>query len=148
MLKIKPCTLKFANEFVQQYHRHHKPTTGHKFSISCVNEGGGVCGVAICGRPVSRHLDDGETLEVNRLCTDGTYNSCSILYGACAKIAKAMGYRKIITYILMSEPGTSLKASGWICEGEAGGEVWTGKRSGRDNGVPKEKKWRWAKYFD
>lgn len=147
MLKIKPCTLKFANEFVQQYHRHHKPTTGHKFSISCVNEGG-VCGVAICGRPVSRHLDDGETLEVNRLCTDGTYNSCSILYGACAKIAKAMGYRKIITYILMSEPGTSLKASGWICEGEAGGEVWTGKRSGRDNGVPKEKKWRWAKYFD
>ena len=113
-----------------------------------MRERGGVCGVAICGRPVSRHLDDGETLEVNRLCTDGTYNSCSILYGACAKIAKAMGYRKIITYILMSEPGTSLKASGWICEGEAGGEVWTGKRSGRDNGVPKEKKWRWAKYFD
>lgn len=146
-MKIHPCTLKDANDYVQKYHRHHKPTTGHKFSISCLNDDGDLCGVAICGRPVSRYLDDGETLEINRLCTDGTYNACSMLYGACAKIAKAMGYKKIITYILASEPGTSLKASGFICEGEAGGEMWTGKRSGRDNGVPKEKKTRWAKYF-
>ena len=91
-------------------------------------------GVAICGRPVSRHLDDGLTLEINRLCTDGTRNACSILYGACARIAKNMGYKRVITYILKSE-------------GEAGGKMWTGKRSGRDNGVPKEKKTRWAKYF-
>lgn len=104
-------------------------------------------GVAICGRPVSRHLDDGLTLEINRLCTDGTKNACSILYGACARIAKNMGYKRVITYILKSENGASLKASNFICEGEAGGEVWTGKRSGRDNGVPKEKKTRWVKYF-
>ena len=104
-------------------------------------------GVAICGRPVSRHLDDGLTLEINRLCTDGTKNACSILYGACARIAKNMGYKRVITYILKSENGASLKASNFICEGEAGGEMWTGKRSGRDNGVPKEKKTRWAKYF-
>lgn len=104
-------------------------------------------GVAICGRPVSRHLDDGLTLEINRLCTDGTRNACSILYGACARIAKNMGYKRVITYILKSENGASLKASNFICEGEAGGEMWTGKRSGRDNGVPKEKKTRWAKYF-
>ena len=104
-------------------------------------------GVAICGRPVSRYLDDGLTLEINRLCTDGTRNACSILYGACARIAKNMGYKRVITYILKSENGASLKASNFICEGEAGGEIWTGKRSGRDNGVPKEKKTRWAKYF-
>lgn len=146
-LRVRPCTLKTANEFVRLYHRHHKPTVGHKFSISCY-DGERLCGVAICGRPVSRHLDNGLTLEINRLCTDGTYNACSILYGACARIAKDMGYKKIITYILQSENGTSLKASGYICEGEAGGEAWTGKRSGRDNGVPKEKKTRWAKIFE
>lgn len=130
-----------------KYHRHHKATTGHKFSIACENNGQ-LCGVAICGRPVSRYLDDGATLEINRLCTDGTYNACSMLYGACARIAKDMGYKKIITYILKSENGASLKASNFVCEGEAGGEVWTGKRSGRDNGVPKEKKTRWVKYFN
>ena len=145
-LQIKPITLKQANEFVTKYHRHHKATTGHKFSVSCEKDGE-LCGVAICGRPVSRHLDDGETLEINRLCTDGTFNACSKLYGACARIAKDMGYKKVITYILKSENGASLKASNFICEGEAGGEIWTGKRSGRDNGVPKEKKTRWAKYF-
>ena len=144
---IKPISLKSANEYVLQHHRHHKPTVGHKFSISCVNEDGKICGVAICGRPVSRHLDNGTILEINRLCTDGTKNACSILYGACARIAKEMGYEKVVTYILASENGASLKASGFVCEGETGGEMWTGKRSGRDNGVPKEKKTRWSKSF-
>jgi hypothetical protein len=143
-MKIMPCTLKEANEYVARYHRHHKPSVGHKFSIKCVTEEGTV-GVAICGRPVSRHLDNGEILEINRLCTDGTRNACSMLYGACSRIAKDMGYSKIITYILASENGASLKASNFVCEGIAGGEMWTGKRSGRDNGVPKEKKTRWVK---
>ena len=146
-LFIKPISLKLANEYVLQHHRHHKPTVGHKFSISCVNEDGEICGVAICGRPVSRYLDNGSILEINRLCTDGTKNACSILYGACARIAKEMGYDKVVTYILASENGASLKASGFVCDGEAGGEMWTGKRSGRDNGVPKEKKTRWSKNF-
>ena len=128
-LHIEPITLKAANEFVSKYHRHHKPTVGHKFSISCVQDGI-VRGVAICGRPVSRHLDDGLTLEINRLCTDGTKNACSILYGACARIAKNMGYKRVITYILKSENGASLKASNFICEGEAGGEMWTVKEVG------------------
>ena len=146
-LVIRPTTLRFANEYVAKYHRHHKPSAGHKFSICCM-QGEKVVGVAICGRTVSRYLDDGYTLEVNRLCVDGTYNACSKLYGACARIAKEMGYNKIITYILKSENGASLKASNFICEGEAGGEVWTGKRSNRDNGVPKEKKTRWAITFN
>lgn len=146
MLKIRPCSLKVANEYVKEFHRHHKPTAGHKFSIACYDDDK-LVGVAICGRPVSRHLDNGLTLEINRLCTDGTYNACSKLYGACKRIAKEMGYDKIITYILESENGASLKASGYICEGCAGGTVWTGQRSGRDNGVPKELKTRWSVTF-
>lgn len=126
-LELVPMTLKEANAYVQQYHRHHKPVTGHKFSIGC-SDGEKIVGVAIVGRPVSRYLDDGWTLVVNRLCTDGSKNACSMLYAAAWRAARAMGYKKLITYILQSEPGTSLKAAGWKCVGEAGGERWTGKR--------------------
>lgn len=145
-MKIIPITLKAANEYVARYHRHHKPTVGCKFCIGC-EESGQLVGVAICGRPVSRHLDNGATLEINRLCTNGTRNACSKLYGACARIAREMGYSKVITYILSSEDGASLKASNFVCEGEAGGEIWTGSRK-RDNGVPQEKKQRYAYYIN
>ena len=100
-------------------------------------------GCAICGRPVSRKLDDGLTLEINRLCTDGIRNGCSMLYGAAIRVAKAMGYHKVITYILASENGSSLKASNFTYDGEAGREIWSGVRR-RDNGVPKEKKQRYV----
>lgn len=126
-LMLVPISLKEANEFVTRYHRHHKPVTGHKFSVAAAVDGR-VIGVAIVGRPVSRFLDDGWTLEVNRLCTDGTRNACSFLYSACWRCAKNMGYKKLITYILKEESGASLKANGWKCVGEAGGERWTGKR--------------------
>lgn len=78
MLTLTPVSLAQANEFVRQHHRHHKPVAGHKFSIGCA-ENGRLCAVAIVGRPVSRYLDDGFTLEVNRLCSDGAKNACSIL---------------------------------------------------------------------
>lgn len=138
-MKIRPINLKDANEFVNKHHRHHKGVTGYKFAISCIDDNSEIIGVAICGRPVSRYLDNGETIEVNRLCTLGARNACSLLYSRCCQIAKAMGYKKIITYTLLSENGSSLKASGFVCEGVAGGEIWTGKRN-KDNGVPKEKK--------
>lgn len=141
-MKIVPITLKTANEYVAQNHRHHKPVTGCKFCIGC-KDGEQLVGVAICGRPVSRHFDNGVTLEINRLCTDGTRNACSKLYGACVRIAREMGYAKVITYILSSENGASLKAANFVCEGEAGGVIWTGSRK-RDNGVPQEKKKRYA----
>lgn len=82
MLELVPISLKEANFFVEQHHRHHKPVTGHKFSVAAAANGE-IVGVAIVGRPVSRYLDDGWTLEVNRLCTDGTRNACSFLYSAC-----------------------------------------------------------------
>lgn len=127
MLEIVPMTLAEANAFVQKNHRHHRPVVGHKFSIGCAAKDI-IVGVAIVGRPVSRYLDDGWTLEVTRLCTDGTKNACSMLYAAAWRAARAIGYKRLITYILVSEPGTSLKAAGWKCIGEAGGLRWTGKR--------------------
>lgn len=140
MLSLVPVTLREANEFVRQHHRHHKPTVGHKFSIG-VQEDGRLAGVAICGRPVSRFLDDGYTLEVNRLCTDGAKNACSMLYGAAVRAARAMGYHKVITYILDSECGASLKASGFVCEGPAGGMEWTG----RSKRCRKLSRWKWRR---
>lgn len=145
-LEVRPIGLKAANRFVEVNHRHHKRVAGCKFSI-CACKGDVIVGVAICGRPVSRHMDDGTVIEINRLCTDGTRNACSLLYGACCRIAKEMGYRKIITYILASEMGASLKASNFTCEGEAGGEIWTGERE-RDNGVPRELKTRWVRVLN
>lgn len=126
-LEIVPISLKEANVFVEEHHRHHHKTAGHKFSIGC-SDGNKIVGVAIVGRPVARHLDDGETLEVNRLCTDGTYNACSMLYAAAWRAARAMGYKRLVTYILDTENGTSLRAAGWKCIGQAGGLRWTGKR--------------------
>lgn len=140
-MEIRPITLKEASNFINSYHRHHKATVGHKFSVG-LYEGNKLIGCAVCGRPVSRFLDDGLTCEINRLCTDGTRNACSMLYGACCRIAKEMGYQKIITYILKSEDGASLKASNFVCDGEAGGTHWTGVRNkGQD--IPHEMKTRW-----
>lgn len=140
-MEIKPITFSSACDFVARNHRHHKPTVGCKFCVG-LYEGEKLIGCAICGRPVSRHLDDGLTCEVNRVCTDGTYNACSMLYGACGRIAKEMGYKLIITYILASENGASLKASNFTCDGVAGGTHWTGKRN-RGQEIPNEMKTRW-----
>lgn len=127
MLEVRPVSLAQANAFIIDKHRHHDKVQGHKFSEG-VYDGDKLVGVAVVGRPVSRHLDDGKTLEVTRLCTDGTYNACSILYARCSRIARDMGYKKIITYILDSETGTSLKASGWHLDAkDVGGEIGLAK---------------------
>lgn len=145
-LQIRPITLKEANAYVEKNHRHHKATVGCKFSISCYKEKQ-LVGVAICGRPVSRYLDNGETLEINRVCTDGTKNACSMLYGACVRIAREMGYKKVITYILESEDGTSLRAANFILEQEqAGGTHWTGCRDLQQE-LPFELKKRYVFYI-
>lgn len=147
-MKVVPLTLKQANAFVRKYHRHNSTVVGCKYSIGLNNDDGVLCGVAIAGRPVSRILDDGVTCEINRLCTDGTRNACSKLYSACIKVARAMGYKKIITYTLESENGASLKASGFTFCGLAGGLKWTGRRyAGRTQDVPHERKKRWEIVF-
>jgi len=124
-VRVTPIELSEANAFVSKFHRHHKPVVGHKFSIAVSNDV--VCGVAIVGRPVSRHLDNGLTLEVNRCCTDGTRNACSMLYSAAWKAAKALGYMRLITYTLPEEGGASLRGAGWTLVGLRGGGNWNVK---------------------
>ena len=147
-IKIRPATLKQANEMIEALHRHHKRVVGHRFSIACI-DGEKIHGIAVIGRPVARELDAYYTAEVTRLVTDGTKNACSMLYGAAARIAKEMGFDFIQTYILESEPGTSLKASGWICEGivRKDGKGWN-NRNGRRTDQPVISKVRWRKYFN
>lgn len=120
-----PISLRDANAFVLAHHRHSGQVRGCKFCVAVVDDLDAVHGVAIVGRPVARRLDDGKTAEVTRLCTDGIANGCSFLYSRCARIAKLMGYQKIITYTLATENGASLRASGWQCApGLRGGGNW------------------------
>jgi len=113
--KTIPLSLKAANEFVTTHHRHNKKTAGHKFSIGAMLDGE-LIGVAICGRPVARALDNGTTLEVLRVCIKdpAPRNACSYLYARCQRIWTALGGEKIITYTLETEPGSSLKAVNWL----------------------------------
>ncbi len=122
-LRLVHVELEDANAFVDSLHRHHKTVVGHKFSLGAV-EDGKLVGVAIVGRPVSRMRDDSVTLEVTRLCTDGTRNACSFLYGAAARAAFALGYERIGTYTRKDESGASLRATGWKLIGERPGGSW------------------------
>jgi len=150
-LRVVPIELVEANALVSKWHRHHKPAQGHRFSIGAWDtERKQLVGAAIVGRPVARRVNHRTTVEVVRLVTDGTKNACSILYAASARIAKELGYLKIQTYILESESGVSLTASGWSCElDDAGGGQWKhtdGKPRRTDQ--PTESKQRWVKMLD
>jgi hypothetical protein len=112
-LRLVPVTFKDAAQFVGMWHRHLKPPVGHKFSVGLADELDVLVGVAMVGRPVARHYDDGLTLEVNRTATDGTSNANSMLYGAAWRAAKALGYRRLITYTQGDESGSSLRAAGY-----------------------------------
>ena len=144
-LAVTPINLDEANAFVEQHHRHHKPVPGAKFCVA-VSKDDEVRGVAIVGRPVSRHIDDGWTLEVNRCCTDGTRNACSMLYATAWKAAKAMGYTSLITYTMESEGGASLRGAGWRCVGKATtrvGQGWNVRSRPRVDTHPLQQKLKW-----
>jgi hypothetical protein len=121
-MQVTPINLDEANAFVAMHHRHHYPVPGAKFCIAVSDDQ--VRGVAIVGRPVARMSDNGLTLEVNRCCTDGTRNACSMLYGAAWRAAKALGYQRLITYTLPEEGGASLRGAGWQLLGLRGGGNW------------------------
>jgi hypothetical protein len=138
-LTVERATLAEANAFVAEHHRHHKAVVGHLFSLAAAPDGE-IVGVVIVGRPVSRMRDDGVTAEVTRLCTDGTRNACSFLYGAAARAAFALGYKRIGTYILASEPGVSLTAAGWRLLGQVGGGSWSRSSRPRLDNHPMQRK--------
>lgn len=141
-LVIVPCTREEAFAYVAAHHRHHKPTTSWKFGCA-VSRDGQIVGVVIVGRPVARALDDGWTLEVTRCCTDGTRNAASMLYGAAYRAAKALGYRKVVTYTLATEQGASLRASGFKESGRVEGRSWSCPSRPRVDRHPTQDKIRW-----
>ena len=142
-MEVQPLHLREANDFVAKYHRHNLPTVGGKFAVGAA-VAGKLVGVAIAGRPVARKLDDGKTLEVLRVCTDGTPNACSFLYARIAKIARLMGYEKVITYTLESEGGASLRAVGAKPTGPLFSHEWGNlARPRKSQSVYQEPKYRW-----
>lgn len=143
-LHIVPSTIAAAKKFVAEHHRHHKPPQGGLFAVAIADDSG-IRGVAVIGRPVARMLQDGFTAEVTRVGTDGVRNGCSMLYGAATRAAKALGYKKLITYTLPEEGGASLRAAGWVCAGEAGGGSWSVPSRPRVDKHPLQKKYRWEK---
>jgi hypothetical protein len=137
-------SLKRGNHMVEDWHRHHAPVQGHRFSLRVEDEQGNVHGGCSVGRPVARKSPQ-DWLEVTRLTTDGTENACSALYAAAARYAKEMDCPRIQTFILENEPGTSLKAAGWTFDGmSGGGDGWT-SRKGRRRDQPEGPKQRWIK---
>lgn len=134
-LSLTSVTLAEANAFIVEHHRHHGRVVGWKFGVSCSDDGK-LVGVAIVGRPVARMLQDGKTLEVTRLCTDGTPHVASKLYSACHRAASAMGYTRLLTYILDTESGTSLKAAGWVQSALSSGGSWSRESRPRIDKAP------------
>ncbi len=144
-MRIVPLELKDLNALVEKLHRHHKPVQGHRFSIGLM-DGDILRGGASVGRPTARLTNQREVLEVTRLVTDGTVNACSMLYGAAARVGRELGYRKIQTFILESECGISLKAAGWVFDGESEGGDWTrNSKPNRRQDQPQCKKHRYVK---
>ncbi|MBX3282375.1 MAG: hypothetical protein KF756_07860 [Acidobacteria bacterium] len=142
VLELQPIDFDEACEFIRQNHRHHLPPKGWKFGIG-VNDGKSVVGVVTAGRPVSRFLDNGYTAEVTRCCTDETKCAASKLYAAAWRAAKALGYKRLITYTLKSEPGTSLIAAGWKVVYETKGGSWNVPSRPRVDKHPLEPKLLW-----
>ncbi|NPU90001.1 MAG: hypothetical protein HPY87_09015 [Fervidobacterium sp.] len=141
-LNLQPIDYKTACEFILAHHRHHLPPQGWKFGVA-VNNGEKIVGVVMVGRPVNRYLDDGNTLEVTRCCTDGTRNAASMLYASAWRAAKAMGYKRMITYTLAEEIGTTLKAVGWKPLYLTRGGSWNCKSRAREDKHPTSPKLIW-----
>ena len=141
--EFRPVTLRQARDFVGEHHRHHYAPQGGQFAVALMR-GPDLVGVAIAGRPVARGLDDGLTLEVTRLCVvAGVPNGCSRLYSRMRRIGQAMGYQRIITYTLSTEPGTSLRAAGWTEDGRTTGGSWNSPARKRADDHPIQQKIRW-----
>ena len=144
-MKTRPITLKEAAEFVGAFHRHHKAPVGHRFSIGAEHDGK-LIGVVVVGRPVARNTPQYTVAEITRLCTDGTKNACSFLYGVAARISKEMGIERVQTFILPTESGISLRAAGFVFDGVSNSGSWQ-TRKGRRTDQPTEPKHRWIRKF-
>lgn len=148
-LQVVPLTLPKANKCVELWHRHHAPIPGGFmwYAVGAVADKK-LVGAAIAGRPTNRNNDDRQTVEVLRIATDGTPNACSVLLGACARAARAIGAARILTYTLTAESGASLRGAGWVMECANTGKSWWGHAGSRTPAVQRDHfntgKVRWA----
>lgn len=124
-MRVVPLTLAEANAYVKHIHRHNGPLPSARLSVALIDHYGVVHGVAVAGIPKARSLMDRGTMEINRVGTDGIRNGCSMLYAAITRACRALGYSRLVTYTLASEPGTSLKASGWTAVADSPGGSWS-----------------------
>jgi hypothetical protein len=143
-LRIAPCTVKAAIRFVKAWHRHLPDVRGGLFAASCIDEGGAVLGIAVAGNP-SRAWQGTGRIVISRVATLGAENACSMLYGALCRAAKALGYREAWTYTLPHEPGTSLRAAGFMDMGLTDGGEWDRPSRARAPAVRAERKRRWLR---
>ena len=154
-VRLRPITRAEARMYIAKTHRHNKPPSVSVFHVA-LEDAGDLVGVASCARPGARKLCDGYTLEVSRVATDGTRNANSMLYGACSRAAKSLGYRRLVTYTLVSESGSSLKGAGWTLDPKtlrSRPEAWETQRTPRSQSrdlfgnptMPNEDKRRWWK---
>jgi hypothetical protein len=141
-MKVQPMTLRAAREYVNANHRHHRAPQGGLFAVGAENDGE-LIGCAIVGMPVARMLADGQTVEITRVCTDGTRNACSFLYRACVRVANAMGYRRVLTYTLADEGGASLRGAGFKITAKTKGGSWSRPSRDRTDTHPLQGKLRW-----
>jgi hypothetical protein len=144
-LHLVPVTLKTANDFVAAWHRHNLPVLGSICSVGVADDEGSLRGVAIVGRPTARKLCDEWTAEVTRTCTDGAANANSMLYGAAWRAARALGYRRLVTYTQHAETGASLRAAGWKQAASLPAtKGWSRPSRQRDNNLYESAdRWRW-----
>ena len=141
-MKPVPMTLRAARAYVDAHHRHHRAPQGGLFAVGAEQDGQ-LVGCAIVGRPVSRHLNDGATVEITRLCVDGTRNACSFLYRVCVRVATAMGYQRVLTYTLSEESGASLRGAGFALAARTKAESWNRPGRARTDKHPTQSKYRW-----
>lgn len=141
-LSVVPMTLRAARAYVEEHHRHHKAPQGGLFAVG-VELGGRLVGCAIVGKPVARMLNDGRTAEITRLCTDGTRNACSFLYRVCVRVARSMGYARVLTYTLDTESGASLRGAGFKLTRRTKAESWSRPSRERTDRHPTQHKFRW-----
>jgi len=142
VLEVQPITFREAAAFIKKYHKHHKPPQGCKFAIA-INDGHKIVGVITVGRPVARNLDNGWVAEVTRCCTNGTKNVASMLYAAAWRAARAIGYKRLISYTLSNERGISLVAAGWHIIGQTSGGSWNRPSRPRIDTHPIDQKTLW-----
>lgn len=122
-MRVRPISLNAARQWIAQQHRHlRRPVTGWLFGVEILSDTGERIGVAMCGRPAARMLQDGVTCEVTRVAVmEGYPNACSFAYGALRRAAVALGYERVVTYTRADEPGVTVRAAGFVCDGPAGG---------------------------